>query len=338
MPSFTSSSSRRSHAADLAWSVATFLIVGGVTAAWWRLAPHAPPMFVTPTPTSADAYFAVNHPAFPHHLDHVALYHGAYGTPRYLRAADVLFLGNSRLMFGFAPDVLDDLSRRLGLSYYLLGFGHSEPAPFPMAIVRRFDLRPRFVVVNADPFFVGDTSPYARTVAAMSAFDARKVLFEGAAYHLAHTYLDAWLPQWPNLADGRRTFTLYRSRRTGAWLGPAAYPSAVPFRESDDAPPVPPQCLEVARRFKEEMDARGTRIVLTFVPSPAGCRSYAEQFARLLGVPLVAPRLDGLETFDHSHLTPASARRFTAAFAAEFDRLLESHPAHPAVTMAGHGR
>jgi hypothetical protein len=335
VPLSTSSSERRrrSPLADLAWFAGAFLAVTGATVAWWTLAPHRPPPFTPPASPSDDFYVATDS------LDHIVLSRGWGDTLRRLKAADVLFLGNSRVMLGFARTELAPTFDRLGLKYYLLGFGHTEGDQFPLAIIRKFNLRPRVVVINADPFFVGGVSPFARQVNGMSAFDAHKALFEGAAHNHAVTEMRRVLPHWPDVADGPVThLPLYRARSDGAWLGPTDFAKTTPIREGIDAPPgpVPEARLLLARQFKAEMDARGTQMVLTCVPSPAANPRQAEEFARYLGVPFVAPTVDGLETFDRNHLTPASARRFTSAFAAAVEPVLAGmSPGQPAIAAAG---
>lgn len=336
MPLSTSSSEprRRSPRADLAWFAATFLVVTGATAAWWTLAPHAPTPFSPPERPSHDYYVATDS------LDHIVLSRGWGDTLPHLKAADVLFLGNSRVMLGFSRTELGPMFDRLGMRYYLFGFGHTEGDQFPLAIIRKFNLRPRLVVINADPFFVGGTSPFGRQAACMSTFDAHKALFEGDAHDRFVTALRPILPHWPDQADGPVThLPLYRASSDGAWLGPTAFAKTAPVREGVDAAPgpVPEARLAIAKTFKAEMDARGTQIVLTCVPSPAADRRQAEEFARYLGVPLVAPNVDGLETFDRNHLTPESAHRFTAAFVNVIEPMLSgpSSPVHPAIAAAG---
>ena len=295
---------------------------------------HGPPPFTPPVRPSSDFYVATDS------LDHIVLSRGWDETVPHLKAADVLFLGNSRVMLGFSRTELGTMFDRLGMHYYLLGFGHTEGDQFPLAIIRKFNLRPRFVVINADPFFVGGVSPFGRKVASMSTFDARKALFEGAAHDRFVSALRPLLPHWPDLADGPVSrLPLYRARSDGAWLGPSAFAKTTPVREGVDAPPgpVPEARLLLAKQFKAEMDARGTQIILTCVPSPAADRRQAEEFARYLDVPLVDPHMDGLETFDRNHLTPESARRFTAAFVAAVEPVLSapSSPARPVVAVAG---
>ena len=64
--------------------------------------------------------------------DHGALWFGLEpGVREAAAAADVLFLGNSRMEFGFsAPAVLGRWFADAGARYYLLGFSHNETAKF----------------------------------------------------------------------------------------------------------------------------------------------------------------------------------------------------------------
>jgi hypothetical protein len=259
------------------------------------------------------------------HVDHHVLFHGADPeSTRRLKAAEVIFLGNSRLMFALERPSLRLFFGRHGVEYYVLGFGHNEHDHFPKAIIRRFDLRPRLVVVNADRFFVGDQSAWADRVVEDSWFDAQKFWFEAEASHAVRRWLHRWVPHVPTLEDSAREFIAYRSRLDGTWHV-ASQPEGrgSPMRGSDRTPPAPdPGRLARARAFKQEVEERGGRLVLCLVPSPRASRGTAEWLARELDVPLIAPEPENLRTHDGSHLTPESAARFAHAFLAELEPLI----------------
>ena len=89
---------------------------------------------------SADYYLAHDHGG---HVDHHVLYFGTDADAlAHLKRAEVLFLGNSRLMFAARPGVFDAFFTERGLRYYVLGFGFREADRFPLAIIEKFDLRP----------------------------------------------------------------------------------------------------------------------------------------------------------------------------------------------------
>lgn len=248
-------------------------------------------------------------------VDHHVLFFGLDPEAlAHLRAADVLFLGNSRLMFALRPAVLRPAFEALGLSYYALGFGFREGDRFPLAIIRRFDLRPRLVVVNVDGFFGGGLSAWAEVVNRDTQFAARKLRWEAEVAHSVRRKVHVVAPNWlglfgrPGLGQARELNT-YRSRLDGTWqLSP--WPSAT----GTFLPPRSPGAelsrgeVAAARAFKAEMDARGIRVVLTRVPAPEPAPGGApERFARLLDVPLVEVAPPAMTSGDNSHLDEPSA-------------------------------
>lgn len=252
-----------------------------------------------------------------------------------LRAADVLFLGNSRLMFGLRPEVLRPAFAGLGRSYYALGFGFREADRFPLAIIRRFGLAPRVVVVNADGFFGGGLSAWAEVVNRDTPFAARKLRWEAEVAHDVRRAVHIVAPNWlalfgrPGLGHARE-LNMYRSRLDGTWQVSPWTDSFAAFTPPplDGLPPTRGE-IAAARAFKADLDARGIRIVLTRVPTPAphGGAGPA-RFADLLQVPLVVAEAPGLTSGDNSHLDPASAHDWSRAFVAA----LAPHLAPPGVT------
>jgi hypothetical protein len=312
------------------YCLATFLLLGVPTCVWWLWFPHPVLSPTTPPPPSRDYYLAVDTLASSFHFDHVALYHGLCDTVKFMKRADVLFLGTSRMMFGLRQEQLGRTFHRLGMSYYLLGFGHGEPELFPVAIVRQFDLHPKLVIINTDWYFLGARTAFAEKVVRQTSFEACKALFEGTAAHIARRDLHHLFPHWLHQFEGRKGLVLYRSRSNGMWFGPETYPLSIPFSEARVTPATPPQVLlamtDFAHRFVQEMEARGARVILTYIPSPDGDRKQAEELASRLDLPLIAPTLTGLDTVDNSHLSPRSAERFTTAFVAELERMLRAEP------------
>lgn len=316
---------RRQWAYFAAGVTAALLLSAGARAALLRLDPGAtaPEIVATQEPAASDAYYLAHDRGG--HVDHHVLYHGTDPeATQNLRTSDVLLLGNSRLMFAFRRPDLRGFFPRHGLTYYVLGFGHREHDAFPRAIIRRYDLRPKLVIVNADRFFLGDQSPWADRVIDDSWFDAQKLWFEAETAHVVRRALHRWVPHVPDLVEGEREFIAYRSRMDGTWLVANKFSGLGARMAADDGRPATPdeQKLRRAREFRQEVEARGGRLVLCLVPTPTASRSTAEWLARELGVPLIAPEPEGLRTYDGSHLTPESAATFARAFFAELDPIV----------------
>jgi hypothetical protein len=252
-------------------------------------------------------------------LDHHVLWFGIDPEVRArLRAAQVLFLGNSRLMFALRPNLLRPFFADRGIPYYVMGFGFREGDRFPLEIIRRHDLRPRLVVVNADGFFGAGLSQWAEVVNRDTPFAARKLRWESEAAHEARRHLHRVVPNWfmlfgqPGLGL-RRAFIAYRSRSDGTW---AISPWPDGMQGFTEPPAEGPRLgrgeIAAARAFKDELDRRGARLVLTHVPSPEPMPGgRPAEFAELLGVPLALVDIPGPTTYDNSHLSEGSAHDWT---------------------------
>ena len=90
--------------------------------------------------------------------------HGAYyydlvpAAVTHLRAADVLFLGSSRAQFALSTNSVRRYFADRGIRPYLLGFGYNEGGGFALSIILKHRLKPKAIVVLADPFFRNQTS------------------------------------------------------------------------------------------------------------------------------------------------------------------------------------
>ena len=256
------------------------------------------------------------------HVDHHVIYFGIDDeVVANLRAAEVLFLGNSRLMFALRPGVLRPFFDGDAVPYYVMGFGFREADRFPLAIIRALDLRPRLVVVNADGFFGGGLSPWADVVIRDTPFAARKLQFEAEVAHDARRVVHQLVPNWLRLfglpgLGLRRTFIAYRSRVDGTWeISPWAEGTDGFVASSFEGSELGRGEVVAARAFKAELDARGSALVLTHVPTPEPMPGGGPaRFAALLGVPLVAPEVPALTSHDHSHLSEGSAHDWSRAF------------------------
>ncbi|MCC6162765.1 MAG: hypothetical protein IT182_05385 [Acidobacteria bacterium] len=259
------------------------------------------------------------------HVDHHVLLHGTdRDVLQNMRRADVLLVGNSRLMFALRGESLRQYFTMRGLWPFAMGFGHLEQHEFPLAVMRRHDLRPKVVIANVDNFFGGVTSRWGARVMNDTAFDAWKVQAEASISHAVRRQLHTIVPHVPDLWDGEREFVIYRSERDGAWFIATDFGHGARLQEfyrGRDI--VRPHNLELARAFKREVEARGGHLIFALVPGRDVSLTHAQMLADLVDVPLVAPDLPGMRTMDGSHLTDASAERYASAFFQQLDPVLD---------------
>lgn len=259
------------------------------------------------------------------HVDHHVLLHGMDADMlRNLQEADVLLMGNSRLMFALRGDALRQYFVARGLKPFALGFGHEEQHRFPLEVMRRHGLHPKVVIANIDNFFGGVTSPWGERVLRDTVFDAWKTEHEAAASHAVRRAIHRVVPHVPDLWTGEREFIIYRSERDGAWFIATEFGHGSrlgTFYRGRDT--VRPHNIQLARAFKDAVEAAGGRVIFALVPGRDVSLTHAQMLADLVGVPLVAPDVADLRTMDGSHLTDESAARYASVFFQHLDPVLD---------------
>ncbi|MDH5537710.1 MAG: hypothetical protein OEZ08_19330, partial [Betaproteobacteria bacterium] len=114
-------------------------------------------------------------------------------------------------------------------------------------------------------------------------------------------------------------FAVYRTRETGAWqwMGGGRFEA----EHVSDGPPSNVErwehYAELGANFLAQLPVDRDCVILTIVPTVKTKRAEAMAIAQRLGHDLLAPQLEGLRTFDGSHLDGASAERWSAAFIRE---------------------
>ena len=151
---------------------------------------------------NATAYGDYDHGAFWFGLEPEARQHAA--------AADVLFLGNSKLQFGFSAPALGRWFSANGLKYYLLGFSHFENGTFLGPLLRSLHPRARAYVINVDDFFLDHASDPGNDVMyglnTRARYETKRTwqTVHRICLHLATVFL-------------RQCNAFYRQRDTGEW-------------------------------------------------------------------------------------------------------------------------
>ncbi|HTV27878.1 MAG TPA: hypothetical protein VMF32_08860 [Xanthobacteraceae bacterium] len=251
-----------------------------------------------------------------------------------LRNAKVLVLGNSRAQHGFSTVAVKQFFADRSIPFHLMAFGYSDGVRLAQDLIEKYDLAPRFLVIDVNPFFPDFLSEPGR---ATSEEDKPKWLRPFARLPAWWDYLikkafnssQASLCRlWPSRCEA--TFqTIYRSAKDGSWVlddfTPANLPG-VPIKPKKlvhiDKQPRPEDLINARRLFGLVRLPRNC-IVFTSAPSNAlDAEPYASEISRILGVRLVLPQVDGLKVFDASHLTRSSAERWSAAVMQEIDPLL----------------
>jgi hypothetical protein len=241
--------------------------------------------------------------------DHGAIWFGL--EPEAVKAAadaQVLFLGNSRTVFGFSSKATNDWFSSLRGTYYLLGFSHFENFTFEEPLLRRLHPKAKVYVINIDSFFEQTETGPGKTV--MRDESAGSHYAEKRRWQSVHKLA---CTSFKSLCGNDEA--IFRSRSTGSWMvfGDRFSGAPVSYSDSVDQNKVA-SYTALGREFLHSLPSGNACTILTMVPNMNTDLGTANAIASGMGVKFVAPRLDGLETYDHVHLNPESAQRWSAAF------------------------
>jgi hypothetical protein len=260
-----------------------------------------------------------------------------------LRNAKVLFLGNSRAQYGFSTEAVKRFFADRSIPFYLMGFGYSDGVRFALDLIEKYDLKPRFLVIDTNPFFTSFLSVPARDTSADGRPEWLRPLARFPAWsdYLTKKAFNALQPGicrlGPLVCSGKFP-AIYRSFQNGSWVldtfepdnAPAIPLNAKKLVHIDEQPPA--EDLSNARRLFAVVGLPRDCIVLTTAPSNAlDAEPYATEISRVLGLRLVLPQLGGMTSVDASHLTRSSAERWSTAIMQQIDPLLAPCLAAPSV-------
>ena len=110
----------------------------------------------------------------------------------------------------------------------------------------------------------------------------------------------------------------FRSRSVGTWRVTGGHFTSEPVSYDDDIDQkMVASYTALGKEFLPTLSVDRACTILTIVPTVKTTVGTAKAIAAALDLNLVAPRLDGLSTFDRVHLDPDSAQRWSAAFLEE---------------------
>jgi len=251
--------------------------------------------------------------------------------------ADVLFLGDSHVQHAFSTTATTQWFTSASARYYLLGFAFGGNVTFAEPLLREVKPTAKVYVVPVN-FFVHTETPPSKEVLHDSAapfnYRVKRV------WQFVHQVMCGALR-----APCGKAPVLFRSRETGSYyldlsgVGARMFKKTPVVYDHDIDQERIAEYTNSARTFLSGLAAGRNCIILTSVPTvranavaQAPSVETASAVASALGVTLVAPELEGLQTFDGSHLDPPSAERWSKAFFEEADQQMRKCLSPPHVS------
>lgn len=223
--------------------------------------------------------------------------------------AEVLFIGSSRMQFALSTATTTEWFSSPAVRYYLLGFSHTENIVFLAPLLLKLKPRAKVYVINVDRFFDDRVTPPANDLVRDSR--ARSTYAERRFWQTLHKPICGVLSA---ICGSHAAF--FRRRDTGAWqlsgsdkFEPKAVADGSPSDQDRWA-----HYSTLGREFISNLPVDRRCVLLTIAPSAETRKAEAKAIAAALGFDLVESDIDGLQTFDGSHLDRPSAERWSKAF------------------------
>jgi hypothetical protein len=242
--------------------------------------------------------------------DHGAVWFGLEpGVQEFAAAADVLFLGSSRMQFAFSTIATDKWFAAQAASHYLLGFTHTENISFTAPLLARLKPRAKVYIINVDRFFSdAETGPGSQILHDKA---IRQRYTEKQRWQQPHR----WICKIPVGICGHK-FAYFRAVKTGHFVergvnkvNPASVTEG-PGGGQDQWD----HYKALANEFVAKLPVDRACVILTLVPYPKTRLAEAQAIASSLGLELITPPLEGLRTHDGSHLDKPSAELWSQTF------------------------
>jgi hypothetical protein len=225
-----------------------------------------------------------------------------------VRSAKVMFLGSSRMQFGFSSDATRNWFAANTASYYLMGFAYWENYLFERELLGRLHPQARVYVINLDTFFENTETAPARIV--MHDRDALTRYKQKHDLERVHFWVCDAIP-----AACGSVAAFFRSRSTGSYVQIGGRRESIPVTYDEVVNQnIVRDYAARAAPFLATLPVDSKCVVLTMVPTVNTPSATAREIARSLGATFIAPKLDNLTTIDASHMSHASAELWSKAF------------------------
>jgi hypothetical protein len=260
---------------------------------------------------TSDRYLAYCHASGFGDYEHGVFWFGLEPSAQnFAKTADVLFLGDSRLQIAFSTAATANWFSLGAIRYYLLGFSYGENHVFAQELLRRLKPQAKVYIISIDPFLGQQETPPTKMLMRDSAARLRYAVKR--LWQVVHQPICSRFP-----AICRNQYVVFRSRETGAYHVGGVGDWFKPGAASDDSTVdqgVLKSFTASGRDFLSRLPVNRECVILTVIPTVEARVGTARAIATALEMNLSAPEIDGLQTFDGSHLEHASAERWSRAF------------------------
>jgi len=237
------------------------------------------------------------------------------------RKADVILLGDSRVLLGFDWRQIDEFSNQYNITFFNLAIDGGSGWEFPLHLMQRYDIKPKIVILAVPDAIVNPMWIGAKDALNSSWISALKHVLAGEISWRYRNFITLLTPSvFKALLPAYNFNSTYRSVTNGCW-----------FRDSfEDFNHLPVKTTSepcnidfpLPHEFLNHLNKIGAKLIIGNVPNNIGgvdyCPTLASHLANTLGTDHIEVSPDSLFTMDMAHLDKNSSEEFTRRFLKQF--------------------
>ncbi len=267
--------------------------------------------------------------------DRDILYHNIGKSIEYARAADIIILGHSMLLFGLRNDLIEKFEKKYNIKIYNMASAGDGSGEFLLRTIKRWKIKPKLWIINADDHAANFFSVSLDDFGASGKSSAINVVKYGRMKGYMHVIgrnlrwrlediLLANLPaNWSQSLFHEPILACWRNIQTGNW-----YLDRTPSYVKLDHPLFkllrPQDChadVTEIERAKHYLTEIGGQTILMLVPYQNFCSQRVHELAKALSTEAVVPPDVKFSSWDGSgHLDKKGAIAFTKFFLSALEK------------------
>jgi len=240
----------------------------------------------------------------------------------YLKISDIVFIGNSRPLFGLNHDSISKFASRTKSNSFNLSFDSSDNKNVGLWILDQYKIKPKYLLVHVGPYiFTDDFSPQSfRSIS--NGFWANSIdFYDFQVSSLIHLHIRAYFGQFRLAA---KPFFIYRSNKNGC-INLLANIKPHEFIYKSKSQKLSKYTKESALNFLDWARKQSVKPILFQVPAPDLNPFLVSSLAKYLGIPFISSPEGKYYSYDNSHLTPSSSKTFTNNLLNQLESLFEHY-------------
>lgn len=249
-------------------------------------------------------------------IDHSYFFHNTNNIIKSVRESEILTIGNSKMLFALDHNLIERYNFKSEYKIFNFSFNYGEGVKFPIAIIEKYKLKPKFLIVHVGPYMflpIQISEPAKIALSNNRWYGIRRFIefnLNTTSQDLLHKFISN-SQIWNSLY-----IRIYRSKVNGCIDYRTSSINKYKFNWSlVEQDTINEHIIDGIRKLNSFCQLNNIGLILTQVPSPEINPFILTELSKQTGIKFIhTPRTKTFSTFDNSHLDRNSSKVFTEEF------------------------